>query len=224
MFVSYMSLNERLFWRLSLLAILTLVMFMSVTWWVDPARAYQLRQEGALFQIITVVMFLLASGVAVFFIHMRKPGLIYIIIPVLGILYAGEELSWIGRIVEPPIIKGVSIDSLHDFIQAAFAWLQIPDWTIIALVGVFLVVVVMLILACCALGLLENHKPLALVGISFLFIVAGQVVDNIDQKTHFQKYFFEELPENLGALLMLIAAIAIAYHCHNSPESHQTVS
>ncbi len=132
-----MGLNERSFWRLSLLAILTLVMVMSVTWWVDPVRAYQLRQEGALFQDLTVVLFLLASGVAVFFIYTRKPGLIYLMIPVFGVLFAGEELSWIERIIESPVIKGVRIDALHDFAEVTIIWLHLPVWAIaVVVVGI----------------------------------------------------------------------------------------
>ena len=79
---------------------------MSVVWWVNPILAFELRAEGRFFQNLTVVFYLLATAIGSYYVISQRLKTVYCLIPTLSFLGAAEELSWIERFMEPPVIAG----------------------------------------------------------------------------------------------------------------------
>lgn len=182
--------------------------------------ALPVNSNGDFFQTLSLSLFFLTVVTGGFLLTRYRLPPIYWIIPILALIAAIEESAWIIMVFgRPLVVLGGEHYNLHDFFGTAYLLLKNAElgWGS-AVVGGGVLFGGGAFFFHNLKSFLMDRRPLLIAGLAVGFLVLAQVSDAVtemggDKKTGQSpiSMIVEELLENNGALLFLLAALALHY-------------
>lgn len=176
--------------------------------------------NGDFFQTLSLSLFVLTVVTGGFLLSRYRLPRIYWIIPILALIAAIEESAWIimvfGRLL---VVLGGEHRNLHDFFGTAYLLLKDAElgWGS-AVVGGGILFGGGAFFFHSLESFFVNRRPLLIAGLAVGFLVLAQVSDAVTEMGGYKKtgqspisMIVEELLENNGALLFLLAVVALHY-------------
>lgn len=210
-----------------LVTIVNIVIF-SLLYIFIPGLRDSLTKEDQFMEHLTSILFLNAFLLSAFFVTKLKgkpSQALYLIIPIVSLIFFLDETSFGERIFHftPPVIMGVRVDALHDFIQIAYLMiLSLPKSYLLLLLPIFVlaigtIVLIMLLKYKRYLkvryvkqlsNLLSNYPPFNYLLVTVVFVSVAMIVD-LDMINNKFLFFLEELLEMNAGLSLVFASFAL---------------
>ena len=210
-------LTRNQFYMLSGLLVLILDVVLTCIWMNGALSA---DSNGDFFQTLSLSFFFLTVVTGGFLLARYRLPRIYWIIPILALIAAIEESAWISTVFGRPLfVLGGEHHNLHDFFGTAYLLFKAAElgWGS-AVVGGGVLFGGGAFFFYSLESFFVNRRPLLMASLAVGFLVLAQVSDAVtemggDKKTGQSpiSMIVEELLENNGALLFLLAALALHY-------------